>query len=197
MDNKKNNFISEEHFQDGFVSSDFKKKPKRKHFFIFTSIFLGILILIAGGYYSWENYLSPSARYARQSEANYQKYLDLQQKYEAAMKADTYGGATPQDTLNLFIEAIKNGNVDLASNYFLLDDDGTRNALIKQNIQKIINENQTNKLLSIINNLQPSSRDTGSPDIKEFVTLDQKGFVDYSITLKLNKYSNIWKIENM
>lgn len=169
----------------------------RGHFLKFVAVFTVIIVIIAGGYFIWDGFLSPSARQAREAQENYQKYLDQQTKYEAAMKADTAGGKTPEETLSLFEEALRNQDVDSAASYFLLDDNGEKNPLIKQNIQKIISENRLTSVLDILSKLRPSARDTGSIDIKEFVVLAQQGFVDYSVTLKLNKFSNVWKIENM
>lgn len=34
---------------------------------------------------------------------------------------DQYGGETPEETLRLFIDALKKGDIDLASKYFVLD----------------------------------------------------------------------------
>ncbi len=172
-------------------------KMNKKRLFKFTLIFVGIMILIGGGYLVWNNYLSPSAQFARRAAANYQKYLDQQSKYEAAMTADAYGGQTPEETISMFKEALIKKDVELASNYFLLDEDGEKNPLIKQNLQKLFDNNQIQKVLDVINNLKPSQRDTGDGGLKEFVVLTQQGFVDYSMTLKLNKYSNVWKIESL
>jgi len=36
------------------------------------------------------------------------------------MSEDTYGGKTPEETLNLFIEALKKEDLELASKYFVL-----------------------------------------------------------------------------
>lgn len=36
-------------------------------------------------------------------------------------KADTYGGTTPEETFGMFLDALKAGDVDLASKYFVLD----------------------------------------------------------------------------
>ena len=38
--------------------------------------------------------------------------------YDAAM-ADTYGGKTPQATLQMYIEAVEKGDYELASKYFV------------------------------------------------------------------------------
>lgn len=172
-------------------------KLNKKRLFKFILVFVGIMVLVGGSYLAWDNYLSPSAQYARQANANYQKYVDQQNKYQTAMTADTYGGKTPEETLNLFKDALVKKDVELASDYFILDDDGEKNQLIKQNIQKLFDDNKVQTVLDVLNNLKPSQRDTGDAGLKEFVVLTQQGFVDYSVTLKLNKYSNVWKIENL
>jgi len=42
-------------------------------------------------------------------------------KIEKPYYADTYGGATPEETYDMFIEALKDGDVELASKYFILE----------------------------------------------------------------------------
>src|SRR3989344_510439 len=42
-------------------------------------------------------------------------------KVEEPYYTDTYGGATPEETYDLFIEALKAGDVELASKYFEID----------------------------------------------------------------------------
>ncbi len=41
----------------------------------------------------------------------------LQDQY----KNDTYGGTTPEETLKMFIEALKKGDTDLAAKYFVIE----------------------------------------------------------------------------
>jgi len=177
--------------------SDDLLKKNRRHFFKNIVLFFVIIIVVGGGYSVWNNYLSPSAKYASQMEANYQKYLDWQKKYEQAMRADTYGGKTPEETLKMFTEALKNKDIELASKYFVLNENGERDKKIKENLQKILNENQIEKVIDIVSRLRPSQRDTGDENLKEFVLLNQQKFVEYSVTLRLNKYSNVWKIESL
>lgn len=43
------------------------------------------------------------------------------EKLQAAAKVDIYGGSTPEETLALFVDALKKGNIDLASKYFVVD----------------------------------------------------------------------------
>src|SRR3990167_4021988 len=49
-------------------------------------------------------------------------YQKVEKAYVEAMTADTYGGKTPQETLDLFVDALKKGDVELASKYFALND---------------------------------------------------------------------------
>jgi len=42
-------------------------------------------------------------------------------------KQDTYGGKTPEETFNMFVDALKNEDIDLAVKYFVLDPDRRAN----------------------------------------------------------------------
>ena len=49
-----------------------------------------------------------------------QALRDIEKKdYEMAM-ADTFGGQTPQETLEMFIKAVEAGDYELASKYFII-----------------------------------------------------------------------------
>src|SRR3989338_3326619 len=42
-------------------------------------------------------------------------------KVEEPYYTDTYGGATPEETYDLFIDALKDGDIELASKYFVIE----------------------------------------------------------------------------
>ncbi len=81
--------------------------------------------------------------YQRVRSPEYQVELEMK-KLEAAAKADTYGGSTPEETLALFIDALKKGDIDLASKYFVVDEqeNGKKElvALSGTQVQNIIND---------------------------------------------------------
>lgn len=83
-------------------------------FFIFGAgiVLLGVGVLFgirSGGYFF-------SAEYRATREA--ERFLkEWEEKYEQ----DSYGGATPEETLFLFIAALKNDDTDLAAKYFIVD----------------------------------------------------------------------------
>ena len=87
-----------------------------------SSVFIIISVAILGGgffvgiysrdyYKGWQD---------RQSVRNLMKSYEQAQKDEEARKmADTYGGKTPQETLQMFIDAVEKGDYELASKYFV------------------------------------------------------------------------------
>lgn len=76
-------------------------------FGIFFVVLAGAIIY-AIGYWKYQN--SPEYRAEKDLEALEKKYAE-----------DTYGGETPEETLRLFIDALKKGDTDLAAKYFILD----------------------------------------------------------------------------
>lgn len=173
------------------ISSDKNKKTGRRLMWSFL-VFIGIFILAGGGLWAWNKYLSPDAKYTIKKQAQYQKYLDFKSNYEKAMEADTYGGKTPQETLNMFIDALKKGDLDLASKYFILREDGSRNPNILKNL-KSKTETETGDIVKILSN----AKLTKSPieNRAGFRIIIKNG--QYIIGMQKNKYSKVWKIENL
>ncbi|MDP3991334.1 MAG: hypothetical protein Q8P66_00240, partial [Candidatus Colwellbacteria bacterium] len=101
-------------------------KPKRSNFWKFLIAFAAIILLVIAGYWLWNNRLSPEAKESREMQANYDRAIAHQQQFEEAMKNDTYGGKTPEETLQLFIDALRKDDIELAYKYFILKEDGNR-----------------------------------------------------------------------
>ena len=163
----------------------------------FSIALVAIILVVFFGLEIWSSYFSQAGRQNREIQANYQKYLNVQNKYEAAMKADTYGGKTPEETLGMFIDALKKGDIELASKYFVLREDGSRDPQWLEGLKNKREKEEMGSVISILGNMSPSIRDTGSDDISEYILKNQQGIVDYSLSLRKNTYSQIWKIENL
>jgi len=70
-------------------------------------------------YLRWREAMKP---YDEQNQklAEYYEYKETEKKSrEALYRADTYGGDTPEETLELFIQALEAENYELASKYFV------------------------------------------------------------------------------
>jgi len=184
--------------EQNFLPSPQKSKSK---YWKFVLAFLGIIILIGGVFFVWEKYFSPQAKLNRQNAENYQKYLDWQKNYEDAMKNDTYGGETPEETLQMFIEALRNEDIELASKYFMLETDTqdpnylTRNKIVKA----LQEEKQKDKLQYIADILSRAILDPAGPLYE-----GDYGFVVYEkekviaeINMEFNKESGVWKIQSL
>lgn len=169
-------------------------KPKRK-WWVFAVGFVIILALGIIANWVWEEYLSPGTREARQMQEQYARYEDWQKSYDDALKADTYGGKTPEETLALFISALEKEDVDLASKYFMIESEKSNK--LTEALTKMKAEKKLTTLVNILKTAIQSTRDTGSENSKEFVVINDAGVADYAILLKLNEQTKIWKIESL
>ena len=155
--------------------------------FIFFTIF-AIGFLVAGGWWwqtdgqyrgvsfvSGDPDISSPGEYARYYEA-------LKRAYET----DIYGGETPDETLALFIEALKKGDIDLASKYFVVE---------KQEEMRgefgIGKEN--NNIDFLIGFLENSKGSQINQNEYEFVVTEKEKII-MSFNLVLNTQTNKWKI---
>ena len=120
--------------------------------------------------------------------------------FEAAMKADIYGGKTPEETLAMFVDALKKGDMGLASKYFMLDTNTqSPDYLTRRKWEEILNKvNTDNKISDLIVSLEKAK--TAGSSIQGyfgFEVRDKDGKLVGDIGMQLNKYSQIWKIESM
>ena len=59
--------------------------------------------------------------YIRYQKSPEYRALKEVEKIKQEIAADPYGGDTPEETLRLFIDALKKGDTELAAKYFVLD----------------------------------------------------------------------------
>jgi len=182
-------------FKSTGPEKDKRFKVDKKSLMRFGGIFLGIIILVAGITYAWENYLSPDARSARDMANQYEKYLDWESKYRETLKNDTFGGETPEATLKLFVDALKKGDVDLASKYFWIDESQKNKNGLTDLLNKVKDENN---LLRFATDLEKFSKsEIISENRHAFIYRDADGIIELQLLLRLNEQAKIWKIENM
>lgn len=123
------------------------------------------------------------------------------QNLERDYKNDIYGAETPEKTYQLFLEALKNKDVDLASKYFILEKQEEYKKLLIQ----IENNTQWEEMMS---DLLLSENQLGKYQDKETYVIEvvnRKNESVSTIVLKIpiikfgtdtRKPSNIWKIVN-
>lgn len=145
----------------------------------------------------WVLYLGPDAQRARELDRNYDIAMNTIANFEEAMRNDTYGGETPQETLELFIHALNKGDMDLAAKYFVLETDGTQNKKLTQLLFDIQKNKEMELFLNLLSNVEPNEEDRISEDDYKFIAVDGKGDVVLYIDMTLNEYSGVWKIDGV
>ncbi len=162
--------------------TSFNQTPRRsiRTAVIIAGGFVGIFVIAIGilwGIYYYQQWQGERAVAALHDY--------LQEQSDAALRAamaDTYGGSTPQETLQMYIDAVEKGDYVLASNYFI----ESKRALELTTLQSSSEEN----ILNIVSMLKEAQKSSGgwSEDKKGFAITDPI-LVDF--TLYPN---NIWKL---
>lgn len=147
-------------------------------------VFFGIII-VAGlivwgfGYY----------RYTQTPEYAVEKYYkELKTKYAA----DTYGGDTPEETLRLFIDALKKGDIELASKYFVIEEQDEKLADLKIGKER-------GSLEKIVGLLEKADYPSKYPDGKSYdiSIIEKDDTIKFGVHLVLNELTKKWKIESL
>ncbi len=111
---------------------------------------------------------------------------------EKKYREDTYGGDTPEQTLQMFIDALKKGDTDLASRYFEIEkQDKWRGDL------KVGKENGSLNLLLGILEKPKIGKEIFEGNYLYSISSKNDGVADFSISLVKNKITNKWKIESL
>ena len=143
--------------------------------------FLAVLFLGFAVFFAIQQY-----RYRNSPEYQAIKYFDdLKSKYEN----DTYGGATPEETLQLFVDALKKGDVDLASKYFMVEEQEKQVAYLQ--------DRQAKGLLNVIvENAIKLKLTESNEELAFFNIIDANNIVKSEVILQKNT-KNKWKISEL
>jgi hypothetical protein len=166
-------------------------------------ILLGVVaaLLVIGAYVGslyWRIYAAdagPRAEY-EQIEKNGQAYMaELQAENDAWDKleaADTYGGATPQETWKMFVAALEAGDTDLASKYFVV----TKQEKSKSDFALAKKNGHMDKLIGITK-LKKEGSFSGDDKYYTYTTEPVLQGVGMSFSLQINPQTKVWKIESL
>lgn len=158
----------------------------KSSYFKFVGAFAGIIAVAVGAYFIWNTFFKYDIN---------EVYKKAEADYVAAMTADTYGGKTPQETLDLFVAALRSGDVELASKYFLLDENASREKWVAS-IQGVKDRGLLSRMADdIAVKANPVSGDDENDF--GFELLNKDGVVAILIDMQFNRYSKVWKIENL
>jgi len=120
-----------------------------------------------------------------------QRYIASVEVLKAEYRNDTYGGATPEETLRLFITAFKASDLELASKYFIIEKQA-------EYLAKMQNWVKLGKGEEVIGRISETSIH-GNID-SGYVSMDAQlddSEIPYSIELVRNEDTQKWKLNNM
>jgi len=165
------------------------EEQKRKYWkFVLglIAVIVGVFVLANVGLWLWQKYDLWQGQKRVQQMAEALKKFEAED-YARAM-ADTYGGKTPQETLQMYIDAVEKGDYELASKYFIGDKQD-------EELNKLNNTNENKKDLEIYLEFVKTAKSwRSSLEDKNFV-MEAKTNLGPSIFIRFKIYPNgIWKI---
>lgn len=177
---------------------------KNKDFKFWILVSLLVVVVIGVGWWSFVAYRQANIyrRFVTGGEqaltpTEYAVWLPkiLEKKY----RADTYGSSTPEGTLALFIEALKKGDAELASKYFVPESQ-TKERIEMQ--RSLLNDKDSfSDLISFYGTTKKSvsyyDNGTGVKNIAEVHFPSKNSGYPYFFRFYLNSINNIWKLESI
>ncbi len=186
--------------RDNYMAEEKKKNNK--------TIIIGYIV-IAVLFFAIIFYAAPWGAGIYKSWRIGKSYGKFENDLNAYLAGDNYGGRTPKETYELFVEALKKGDVDLASKYYLWD----KQAKQRDRFRKMKIEG---RLDAFAKELPPweelEEGEHWDPDVKRFIWTKEyeeetvysevlqreisfpSGEGDTEIDFTLNNQSQIWKI---
>src|SRR3989344_1003779 len=160
-----------------------QKRKYRKFVFGLIAVIVGVFVLANAGLWLWQKYDLWQGQKRVQQMAEALKKFEAED-YAKAM-ADTYGGKTPQETLQMYIDAVEKGDYELASKYFIGD---KQEEELRSSYK--MSKSEIERYISVLKNAITKFDFDGKYDI------DKKYFSLYKPILIREKISpnGIWKI---
>lgn len=148
-------------------------------------VIVGALILwalIDSCYQAWQGY-----KWQKQTNK-------FQNALEQPYKEDTYGGKTPEETWVMFLDALKKGDIDLASKYY----DVAHQEKAKQMIDKVKAENGLSVWIKELGTLKEEDGQQDSTDrlyySYKYYDPEFKRNLWSTTVFYQNPYTKVWKI---
>ncbi|MDP3704503.1 MAG: hypothetical protein Q8R24_01165 [Legionellaceae bacterium] len=138
------------------------------------------LVIVGFGVLFVLRYLNPENRQMREAER-------IIKELKRQEREDPYGGVTPEETLQLFIEALKKGDTDLAAKYFVFD-------LQKKWKDKLDEAKNKGLLDKAISDLERAEKSKVTDKEAYFVVVNEKNIVSMEIIMVPNPHNGKWKI---
>lgn len=163
-------------------------------------ILAGALLVVIAGAAVWDATSGVEEAQERDTRERSLAYQQFIVNYETAMRNDTWGGKTPEETLQLFITALEAGDTDLAAKYFMLEtDESSPNYLTRRKwedgLRKAKEEGRLGEIITKLRETRLQPLDLEFPDLAIFESSENSNDdVAVFVNMQLNRYSYSWKL---
>lgn len=155
-----------------------------KKILLIAIIFIVVAFLfLVGIFYGYPQYQKWQIQ--RQGE----KFLE---EYTKPYKEDIYGGITPEETWNMFLDALRKGDVDLAAKYFEVK--GQEKIL--EWLKRVKNDGLLDDMIKDLT-ANPWYEVRVSDTMAEYSIAGTDKRIVADITFIKNTFTNIWKISSL
>lgn len=162
-----------------------KIEKSRNKYWKFVLGFFGIIILSGAGYFVLRFYFRNEEFIKKQKQD--QEIIEHYAALEKKIKEDVYGGETPEETLRLFIDALKAGDTDLAAKYFVVEKQEEQ----KQYLQEIKQQDNFRMAITDLVKLKLSKQTEGEAF---YTAVGSSGVVELQVIFSKNLATKKWKI---
>jgi len=141
-------------------------------------------------YFRWEGDMTKYQIRNQVADSYWQLLQKKESDLEAAYKADTYGGETPEETLRLFIDALEKKDYELASKYFVVEEQ-------KQNFIRMpegVASGSFSKMISAFHQGNLLSHGTATSSLYEIEIYPKGDKIPFGFRFRMNPFTNLWKI---
>lgn len=142
---------------------------------------LAAIAAIVGGAYWWQTWSTSDA--------------DPFAKVKTAMRADAAGGATPAETLGMFVAALRANDVAAAAQLFMLDDSGSR-AKWEKRLTDLHARGMFARMADDIEQAAQPASPAYEGDAR-YELFNDDGTLGAVIDMELNTFSGVWKLQSL
>ena len=191
--NSDSNFIPTEEPEFENPKKKSKLPSKRRLFVVFGIIALIVIAVLL------IQYFEPEAVERREGRKNTEEFVELYEGWQRQLSEDTYGGKTPQETLNMFIEVLRNEDLELASKYFApeMDEENPEKMTWQGHLEYLQGIKEKGFIGRMADDLEDyDKKNMLSEGRCVFNYHNDDGTLSIQIAIHHSEYSDVWKIEN-
>lgn len=145
------------------------------------------------GYLDWRGEQAPYSEYARMTAEYVTQQKAQSAALEKAYREDSYGGATPEETLKLYVEALEKGDFEEASRYFAVE----KQSDFLEVIKKANASGGAKKFIETYRTGLVSYTIFDSGDVAEADVIPKGEQIGFGVRFVLNPFTKKWKLTEL